>query len=469
MERMIIVKNKKTFLIASVAFAALAIIRSMYYVGLQSNILNIAMVFFVAAFIVIMYITKFLNKDKSVAILPEGKNIWAGIFASLSSIALVVDGIYRISTVFNLEKVYNDLIEPKSQTAISTILIIRSLLGFGVAVVLILFAVYYFTGNKKLSKNNILISLPVLWGCARLLEFAFVDGYWMTSAIRSIEIIGVVFLVLSLFSLAKIHSAMHESKNFITFITQAWICIPIVLVSSAFGLVDALDSPVKCNIISYIAEFCLALFVLCILKATKSADLSECEKNSNSFTKIVFDILDILVSSFTCICVLLTIFFRTSSVDGESMMDTLHDQDKLLIYSFMYTPKNNDIIVVNPLESLINARGVKEKKKIIKRVIATEGQTLRIDFDNQKVYVDGKEIDEPYRFSPMQKPTKYSMATGFYGNIPEKIPKGYVFVMGDNRYHSSDSRYGEIGLIPVEKVLGKAVFRYFPLDRVKKF
>jgi len=463
--------NKKTFLTASIAFAALVIIRSLYYVGTQKSVLNIFMVSLVAVFIVAMYVLKFLSKDKSVAILPEGKNVAAGSLAVLSAIALIIDGIYRLSTLSDLENVYNDLIENSSQTAMSTILLIRSFLGFGFAIVLILFAVHYFTGNKRMSENNMLISLPVFWGCARLLEFAFIDGYWATSALKGVEIIGVVFLVLSLFSIAKMHSAMYDSKNFITFITQAWVCIPIVLTTSAFGLVDALSSFEKYNMFGYISTFCLALFVFFILKSTKSEELSESTKNSNSVSKLVFDILDIAVSSLTCVCVLLAIFFRTSSVQGESMMKTLLDQDKLFIYSFMYTPKNNDIIVVNPLDSLVKSRGeAKGKEKIIKRVIATEGQTLHIDFDAQKVYVDGKEIDEStYRYTPMQKPTQQSIELNVYGNIPEKIPQGYIFVMGDNRAESSDSRWGEIGLVPVEKVLGKAVFRYFPLNRIHKF
>lgn len=462
--------NKKTFLTASIAFAALIIIRSLYYVGAQKSALNIIMVSIVASFIFAMYVIKFLSKDKSVAILPEGKNVAVGSLAVLSAIALVIDGIYRFLTISNLEKVYNDLIESSSQTAMFTILVIRSLLGFGFAIVLILFAVYYFTGNKKMSENNMLIVLPVLWGCARLLEFAFIDGYWTTSALKGVEIIGVIFLVLSLFSIAKMHSAMYDFEAFITFTTQAWLCVPIVLMSSTFGLVDALSSFEKYNVFSYISEFCLALFVFFILKSTKSEELSEDAKNSSSVAKLVFDILDIAVSSLTCVCILLAIFFRTSSVQGESMLDTLHDQDKLFIYSFMYTPKNNDIVVINPLDSLVKARGEAEgKEKIIKRVIAVEGQTLHIDFDTQQVYVDGKKLEEPYRYTPMQKPTKHTIESNLYGNIPEKIPKGYVFVMGDNRWYSSDSRYGEIGLIPVEKVLGKAVFRYFPLNRIKKF
>lgn len=462
--------NKKTFLTASIAFAALVIIRSLYYVGAQKSVLNIIMVSLVTAFIVAMYVVKFLSKDQSVAVLPEGQNIAAGSFAVLSAIALVVDGIYRLSTLSDLESVYNDLIESSSQTAMSVILSIRSFLGFGFAIVLILFAVHYFTGNKKMSENNMLISLPVLWGCARLLEFAFIDGYWSTSALKGVEIIGVVFLVLCLFSIAKMHSAMYESKNFVTFITQAWVCIPIVLTSSAFGLVDVLSSSEKYNMFSYISVFCLALFIFFVLKSTKSEELSEDAKNSNSVSKLVFDILDIAVSSLTCVCVLLAIFFRTSSVQGESMMKTLYDQDKLFIYSFMYTPKNNDIVVVNPLDSLVKSRGEAEgKEKIIKRVIAVEGQTLHIDFDNQKVYVDGKEIEESYRYTPMQKPNQRTIESNLYGNIPEKIPEGYIFVMGDNREFSSDSRWGEIGLIPKEKVLGKAVFRYFPLNRIHKF
>ena len=94
---------------------------------------------------------------------------------------------------------------------------------------------------------------------------------------------------------------------------------------------------------------------------------------------------------------------------------------------------------------------------IIKRVIATEGQTFSIDFSDGSVMVDGKKLDEPY--------IKERMWLQGDGEIPRVIPKGHCFVMGDNRNGSLDSRFKEVGLIPNEKIIGKASWIVYPFDR----
>ena len=111
---------------------------------------------------------------------------------------------------------------------------------------------------------------------------------------------------------------------------------------------------------------------------------------------------------------------------------------------------NYDIVVIS--------HGAEYKKPIIKRVIATEGQTLELDYENEKIIVDGIEISEPY--------IKGTTFSGNYGNnvIPSVIPEGKIFVMGDNRQVSLDSRSTEIGLIDVKDVIGKAQVVAFPFD-----
>ena len=138
----------------------------------------------------------------------------------------------------------------------------------------------------------------------------------------------------------------------------------------------------------------------------------------------------------TVVVVCLTFVFRLVDVDGTSMNDTLQTNDKVIVTNLFYQPNNNDIVVIS--------HGAEYKKPIIKRVIAKEGQTVV--------------IDEPY--------IKGTTFSGNYGNneIPEIIPEGKIFVMGDNRQVSLDSRSTEIGLIDVKDVIGKAQVVAFPFN-----
>ena len=141
--------------------------------------------------------------------------------------------------------------------------------------------------------------------------------------------------------------------------------------------------------------------------------------------------------------------FRVVVVIGSSMYDTLVHGDRLvLISNVLYTqPKYGDIIVASK-DSFRNG------ECIVKRVIATEGQEVDIDFAKGIVYVDGVQLDEPYIFSE----TKLYEGVKF----PITVDEGCLFVMGDNRMDSKDSRSTEIGLIDKREVLGKAIFLLFP-------
>ncbi len=158
--------------------------------------------------------------------------------------------------------------------------------------------------------------------------------------------------------------------------------------------------------------------------------------------------LESIAVSILIVILVFTFLFRMVIVDGDSMFPTLEDGQRLIISHLFYTPKQGDIVVAN-------SEGL--NKTIIKRVIATEGQTIDIDFDNHTVTVDGKILDEPY----INEPT--SRNEGGY-EYPMTVPDGYVFVMGDNRNHSTDSRSPMVGCIPTKDVLGKAVLRIFPFD-----
>lgn len=163
----------------------------------------------------------------------------------------------------------------------------------------------------------------------------------------------------------------------------------------------------------------------------------------------VFDWTKSIVAIMFIMLFILTYFFRIVNVDGDSMKNTLINDEKLIVTSFMYTPTDGDIVVISHGQHL--------DEPIIKRVIATEGETLKIDFDKQKVYVNDKLIDEPYVSSEIVRGDSV---------IPEIIPEGKVFVMGDNRAISNDSRYNQVGLIDVKDVIGKAQFRILPVDKI---
>ena len=156
-----------------------------------------------------------------------------------------------------------------------------------------------------------------------------------------------------------------------------------------------------------------------------------------------------LVYLLCAIVVVLLLVFRVVVVSGSSMYDTLLHGDLLLLLSnTLYTdPEPGDIIVVSK-SSFDNGT------PIVKRIIATEGQTVDIDFNEGIVYVDGIPLEEPYAYTP----TNTSGATTF----PLTVEEGCVFVLGDNRNESRDSRYTEIGQIDRRQILGRAIFLFFP-------
>lgn len=164
----------------------------------------------------------------------------------------------------------------------------------------------------------------------------------------------------------------------------------------------------------------------------------------------VYDWVRCIIFAISIVVLCLTFLFRLVDVDGASMKDTLQSKDKVIVTNLFYQPRNHDIVVIS--------HGAEYKKPIIKRVIATEGQTLELDYENEKIIVDGIEISEPY--------IKGSTFSGNYGNnvLPHVIPEGKIFVMGDNRQVSLDSRSTEIGLIDVKDVIGKAQMVAFPFD-----
>lgn len=171
-------------------------------------------------------------------------------------------------------------------------------------------------------------------------------------------------------------------------------------------------------------------------------------KKPNWQQSLIQDLRDLLfvLAGFMIVYML---FFRVVVVVGPSMYDTLIDGDRLVLLSnVLYNePKQGDIIVASK-DSFENG------ECIIKRVIATEGQVVDIDFDLGVVYVDGVALEEDYTH------TATTLDEGMM--FPQVVPENCVFVMGDNRNRSKDSRNPQIGFVDEREILGKAVFLLWP-------
>ena len=170
--------------------------------------------------------------------------------------------------------------------------------------------------------------------------------------------------------------------------------------------------------------------------------------DNNKVLKELLEWLEAVVFSLVLVVLMFTFIFRVVGVDGDSMVPTLNDGDRVILSNFFYSPKVGDIVVTTQPNSL--------NKALIKRIIAVEGQKVDIDFTTGDVSVDGKVLEEDY----------INARTTVQGDVefPIEIPHGKVFVMGDNRNLSLDSRYRSIGLIDVRYLLGKSVFRIFPFS-----
>lgn len=167
---------------------------------------------------------------------------------------------------------------------------------------------------------------------------------------------------------------------------------------------------------------------------------------------ICFEWLEALTTSVVVVVMMFAFFFRVVNVSGSSMENTILNNDKVVLTNFMYSPDNGDIVVISKAQHF--------EEPIIKRVIAKGGQSLKIDFKTGSVYVDGNLLKETY--------IKNATTNNEGGAIPEIVPEGYLFVMGDNRMNSKDSRSAQIGLIDVKNILGKAQFIVYPFSRIGK-
>ena len=160
--------------------------------------------------------------------------------------------------------------------------------------------------------------------------------------------------------------------------------------------------------------------------------------------------LQALVMALVGLILIFTFVGRIIGVDGESMMPTLHDRDMLLLQSIGYSPEQGDVVV-------LSTKDFRNGAPIVKRIIAVGGQTVDIDYETNTVYVDGVALDEPYILETMR-----ALPESFATHV--EVPEGSIFIMGDNRNNSTDSRSPELGVVDQRCVLGKALFILLPFQ-----
>lgn len=173
------------------------------------------------------------------------------------------------------------------------------------------------------------------------------------------------------------------------------------------------------------------------------------ENTKKKKVKEVLEYAESLTVVFAVMLLIFTFIARPATVDGESMLPTLCNGERLVISNLFYEPAPGDIVV------LCGEADREEGRNLIKRIIAVGGQTIDIDFETGEVTVDGEVLDEPY----ILERTHLDEGTEF----PLTVPEGEVFVMGDNRNASTDSRTSDIGMVDERCVMGKVYFTVFPL------
>ena len=243
----------------------------------------------------------------------------------------------------------------------------------------------------------------------------------------------------------------------------------------------------------------------------KKVDNSSIDEEIKEFTQIrrkpdetlknILDVFESLIYAIIAVLVLFTFFARLTKVDGTSMDTTLKHGEYLVVANlfFSYEPDNGDIVVVHgdfqnyyseKYEGYNHYMNHNYSDPIVKRVIATEGQKIVINYNTLEVFVDGEPLDESYAsyFNQYRipitlgeyrydengdvikdsygNPLYYPLFNNTTGIFSATVPEGCVFVMGDNRDNSADSRLNEIGFIPEEFIVGKAVFRLAPFSKL---
>ena len=166
----------------------------------------------------------------------------------------------------------------------------------------------------------------------------------------------------------------------------------------------------------------------------------------------IFEFVELFVFTLAAVIVLTSFVFKHSVVDGNSMYDTLEHGDHIIISDLFYTPQRGDIVVFEDYSTFL-------KKAVVKRIIGLPGETVEIKVethDSYAIYINGEFYEEYMRKSANHD----EYHTGIW-----EVGEGEVFVLGDNRYDSTDSRHSGVGTIQIDCILGRSLFRFFPFDK----
>lgn len=194
----------------------------------------------------------------------------------------------------------------------------------------------------------------------------------------------------------------------------------------------------------------------------------ETNGDKKDFRHEILEWMEVVVTALVAVVLVFTFVIRIATIQGPSMENTLYSGEKVLISKVAYTPKQGDVVVISRNYNAVDPSEIKwpddpnNSEPIIKRIIAVEGQTVDIDFDKGIVYVDGKKIDDSYTKTPTNAKADVQ--------FPQTVPKGCVFVLGDNRNNSTDSRFSQLGtdgngMVKEEYIIGCVYLRIFPFNK----
>lgn len=180
-------------------------------------------------------------------------------------------------------------------------------------------------------------------------------------------------------------------------------------------------------------------------------DSIRAQRRANRLTVSIFEMAEVICSAVLVIALMFTFIVRFAGVVGSSMLPTLRNRDWLAVTSSLQNPRHRDIVIISPGGNLLH-------EPLVKRVVAVEGDV--VDIREGRVWVNDRALEEPFLMEgALTEPAPDSLKST---EFPAEVPRGYVFVLGDNRGNSTDSRFADVGFIRADDILGKVLLRLKP-------